>query len=103
MQPETNGVPGNNQLFVYPGEDGRLLIEFRYSKERLEKIKAIEGRIWHPSIKCWSIPNTKEALETLTEFFTTMKINLKFLQQTTSSNEVALTVGFMGKLKPIIV
>lgn len=97
MHSPTEGQNGD-QIYVYPSEDGRLLIQFRYSKERLEKIKTIEGRIWHSSIKCWSIPNTKEALETLATLFSTMRVNLKFLQQRNNTVEPPLSVGFIGKL-----
>ena len=54
-----------DQAQVHPGEDGRLLVRFPYSQERVEKIKTISGRKWESDIKCWSIPRRKEALEEL--------------------------------------
>jgi len=87
-----------DQIFVYPGEDERLLVQFRYSKERHKKIKTIEGRIWHPSIKCWSIPHTKDALEALTTRFENMQVHLKFLQPKEHAIAPSLTIGLMQKL-----
>lgn len=38
--------------------DGRLLVEFKYSVERVERVRSIPGRRWHPESRCWSIPAT---------------------------------------------
>lgn len=43
--------------------DGRLAVCFEYSAERVKKVKAIEGRRWHPGDRRWSIPDIgREAL-----------------------------------------
>lgn len=98
MPHKTSEDASSDQIFVYPGEDERLLIQFRYSKEHLKKIKTIAGYRWHSSIKCWSIPHTQEALETLTTRFSNMQVHLKFLQQKDQATEPPLTVDLMRKL-----
>jgi integron integrase len=45
---------------ITPGPDGRLIVRFAYSQERLALVKAVPGRRWHPDGKYWSIPSGTE-------------------------------------------
>lgn len=38
-------------------ENGRLLVLFPYSLERVAKIKTVPGRLWHGLEKYWSVPH----------------------------------------------
>ena len=81
MLPKPTARSLSNQIFVYPGKDGRLLVQFQFSKHRLEKIKCIPGRKWHASSKCWSVPHTKETLDKLISVFADVRVNLKYMKQ----------------------
>jgi len=35
----------------------------------VEKIRAVEGRIWHPEGKYWSVPDVEGMVETLLDLF----------------------------------
>lgn len=48
---------------------GSLYVKFPYSCENVEKIKKINGRKWIGSDKIWSIPETKESIESLYSLF----------------------------------
>ena len=52
-----------------PGEPGRLIVCFPYSREGVEKIKTVPGRRWHPVEKYWSIPDTEEVLAEMRTLF----------------------------------
>ena len=47
----------------FPGRPDRLLVDMpEFTPENLRKVKEIPYRQWHPALKRWSIPLTKEAL-----------------------------------------
>jgi site-specific recombinase XerC len=47
---------------IGPGEAGRLIVLLPYTPERVEKIKAVAGRRWHPDGRYWTVPHTEQAL-----------------------------------------
>jgi len=59
---------------VTPGEAGRLIVQFPYSRERVAAIKAVSGRQWHPEGKYWTVPHTPEALERMRTLFTSDRV-----------------------------
>lgn len=54
---------------IKPGADGRLWVELPYSPERVEKMRTIPGRKWHPKEKAWSVPGSREVVEKLRILF----------------------------------
>lgn len=56
-------------VHIRKGDDGRLIVEFLYSIERVEKIKAVPGRRWHPEKKLWSVPDTDESIAVMSTVF----------------------------------
>lgn len=50
-------------------DNGRLLVLFPYSPERVAKIKTIPGRLWHQRDKCWSVPDGPDMRSRLEELF----------------------------------
>lgn len=50
-------------------ENGRLLVLFSYSPERVAKIKTVPGRCWHGPEKYWSVPSEVDTLARLTALF----------------------------------
>lgn len=59
----------NDTIQVRPGDPGRLVVRLLYSAERVEKIKTIRGRRWHPIEKHWTVPDTPEMLGRLRALF----------------------------------
>jgi integrase len=49
--------------------DGKLLVCFPYSPERVEKIKTVRGKAWVPEGKYWTVPESENAVEQLMELF----------------------------------
>ena len=47
---------------IKPGEAGRLIVLVPYTPERVEKIKTVAGRRWHPKEKYWTVPHTDGAI-----------------------------------------
>jgi integrase/recombinase XerD len=56
-------------ISVTPGEDGRLLVQFPYTPERVSAIKKVPGRKWHAGDKSWSVPDQRKTLELLRSCF----------------------------------
>jgi len=54
---------------IMTGEEGRLLVELPYKQVWVSKIKTVSGRRWHPELKCWSIPYSKEAVGNVLSMF----------------------------------
>jgi len=48
---------------------GRIVVSFHYDPSIVTKIKAIEGRRWHPAEKHWSFPNKDGMLEKILKIF----------------------------------
>ena len=70
-------VPVNNPtqrgredpIQIKPAGTGRLIVRVPYSTEHLAKIKTIAGRRWHQQEKCWTVPQTNEAVTQLLALF----------------------------------
>lgn len=45
-----------NPITIRP-DNGRLLVLFSYTPERVAKIKSVPGRLWHALEKRWSVPH----------------------------------------------
>jgi len=56
-------------ISVKSGEEGRLIIQFPYTSERVSAIKQISGRKWHSDGRYWSVPNQDGMLELLRSRF----------------------------------
>ena len=54
---------------IRPGGDGRLRVVFPYSAERVDKIKSVPGKRWHPEEKAWSVPAQQGMVERLRILF----------------------------------
>ena len=50
---------------IRPGDGRKLIVEFPYSPERVERIKSIPGRWWHREEKYWTVPHTEGMVERL--------------------------------------
>lgn len=53
---------------------GRMLVRFPFSNVILGRIRTIDGREWHPEIRCWSIPSSTKNLELLLDTFSEEQI-----------------------------
>ncbi len=66
-------------MSIYVKKEGdKLLVTFKYSKERVKKIKTIKGRRWNPDKKVWIIPYTVINLEQLKSLFFTGRVKFDF-------------------------
>ncbi len=63
-QPRTDDA-----IHIGPGEPGRLIVRFPYSREGVDRIKTVPSRRWHPVEKYWSIPDTETARAELESLF----------------------------------
>jgi integrase/recombinase XerD len=54
---------------IRPSDYGRLIVTFSYTPERVEKIKTIPGKWWHPEKKHWTVPATEGIVERLVSLF----------------------------------
>lgn len=52
----------------------KLYIKFDYDKEKVRKIKTINGRQWEPDEKYWTVPYTEESIDKITEVFSSNTI-----------------------------
>ena len=64
-----NPLPSIAGLQIWPGPTGRLMVDFEYHPDTVDRIKTLAGRLWHKNEKCWSIPHTDEALAHLQRLF----------------------------------
>ena len=46
-----------------------IFVALKYSEQRVEKIRRIDGRAWDHENKLWIIPNNKTSIDNLKEFF----------------------------------
>lgn len=51
-----NKEGGKVSIKIKEGAEKELIVKFDYTSERVEKIKSIDGRQWHPEEKFWTIP-----------------------------------------------
>lgn len=54
---------------VTSGEDGRFLVHFSYTPERVSAIRKVPGRKWHPEGRYWSVPGREETVGLLRSCF----------------------------------
>jgi integrase/recombinase XerD len=54
---------------IRPGDNGRLIVTFPYAPGRVEKIKTIPGKWWHPEEKHWTVPDTDGMVGRLVSLF----------------------------------
>jgi integrase len=54
---------------IRPGDKGEITVVLPYAPERVEKIKSIPGRRWHPEERYWTVPCTDGMVEQLLELF----------------------------------
>lgn len=55
--------------------DKKIIIKIKYNKEKVSKIKKIEGKVWNGQEKYWSIPYNAKSLNMLIKLFINEKIN----------------------------
>lgn len=48
-------------MAIEEGPEGRLIVRFAYSPERVRRIRAVPGRRWHPEGPYWSVPASERA------------------------------------------
>lgn len=56
-------------ILVRPGPSGRLVLKLPFDAERVDKIKRIPGRTWHPHEKHWTIPDGGRGLDKIRALF----------------------------------
>ena len=66
----------NGWISVKSGEPGRLIVDFPYSRERVDKIRTIPGRHWDPDKKQWTVPHSKDMTDRLSALFAGDEIRL---------------------------
>ncbi len=57
------------QIQLFPKEDGRIIVSFPYTPERVKKIKTVPGRKWDFQKKHWSVPHTDTMIQNLLTLF----------------------------------
>ncbi|MDD5657385.1 MAG: integron integrase [Elusimicrobia bacterium] len=62
-------MPRSEAIVIRPGAPGRLVVDFAYSPERVDKIRTVAGRRWHVLEKHWTVPNGEITLARLREIF----------------------------------
>ena len=70
------GIMGDTELMapvgsvqIRPGEAGRLIVVFPYSRERVANIRTVADRHWHQKEKYWTVPHTDGVLAHLLNLF----------------------------------
>ena len=71
MNDESTGIR------VFPAPEGRLFVQFAYSRHRVERIKSIPGRKWDPDVRCWSVPASVDVIEKLTTVLNVKEIEIE--------------------------
>jgi integrase/recombinase XerD len=74
-----------------------LHVYFPYSEERVEKVKKVQGRKWIPEKRCWSIPDTTEAMKELLIIFSDEEIQTDSRLDSTIHNFVHNTKHSLSK------
>jgi site-specific recombinase XerD len=67
---------------------GRIVVSFPYDPIIVSKVKAINGRRWHPAEKHWSFPNTDGMLENILKVFEEKEIQIDPVLQNQFSNPI---------------
>ena len=73
---------------IQPGGGGRLIVVLPYSQERVEKIKTISGRRWHPEEKHWSVPQAEGMMERLLALFAGEEVEVDLTLRPLDTNVV---------------
>lgn len=68
-------MPGPIQ--VLRGGGGRLIVRLPFTPERLEKIRTLPGRRWHPAERYWSVEDTPEMPAALVTLFADESVELE--------------------------
>lgn len=66
--------------------NNNIVVQFSYYPAFVEKIKKIAGHIWHPDKKFWTVPYTKENMNTLQNIFSNELADFNSIQQLTSDS-----------------
>ena len=56
-------------IHITNGENERLVVQSRYSPERVAAVKKIPGREWHPIKKVWTVPFSPKVIEQIQNLF----------------------------------
>jgi hypothetical protein len=56
-------------IHITIGKNERLVVQFRYSPERVATVKRIPGREWHPIMRVWTVPFSLKVIEQLQNLF----------------------------------
>jgi len=67
---------------------GRIVVSFPYNPITVSKVKAIDGRRWHPAEKHWSFPNSEGTLEKILKVFEGEEIHLDSAMKRTAPDLV---------------
>ena len=81
------------KIRINPYGSERVSVTFPYSPIFIEKIKAIEGRSWHPKKRFWSVPNTPDVLERLLRIFGDEKVYIDPTLRIASYSRTDVQVG----------
>jgi len=86
------------EIRILKEESGRIKVSFPYNPFLVEKVKAIEGRRWHPEEKFWSVPNTPDVLEKLLRIFGDEKVYIDPVLRAASYSKTDVQVGPQAKI-----
>ncbi|MBL7162530.1 MAG: tyrosine-type recombinase/integrase [Anaerolineales bacterium] len=88
-------------IHITNGENERLVLQFRYSPERVATVKRIPGREWHPQQKVWSVPYSQDAIEKIQEQFLGDRVvvaeSVRAASPELSSDQVKLVVAALDE------
>jgi len=56
-------------IYITSDENERLVLRFQYSPERVNAVKNIPGREWHPNRKVWTVPCSSSSIEQIQTLF----------------------------------
>jgi hypothetical protein len=79
---------------------GRIVVSFPYDPIIVSRVKAIDGRRWHPAEKHWSFPNKEGFLEKILEVFGRKNVRIDFLRRGLSQIYPCDQRGFDEDRKP---
>jgi len=80
---------------IMRGINNKLIVQFPYSEDRVEKIRSVEGRRWDSQHKCWIVPYSQDILEKVLKLF----INEKIVADKSLSQTVNLLIKSIKKNK----
>ena len=80
-------------ISVTSGEEGRLLVHFPYTPERVSAIRKVPGRKWHPDDRHWSVPDQEKTVEALRSCFSGDRVVVSKELVTTRPGLPAAAIG----------